>query len=204
MDFIISRCKNKGHQLVFFPNGLAYFFGRNYEGLLKDSGMFCVHCLRTQCLWTQCLPSVGKTAAALGEMVPAAFISQDTSCTWSQQKSQLHQAHQPAGGGLCSPQGLASGGRAEGQLQPAQAARPDLHPPIVQPRDCALATALGCQPAKADSYTRMAIQQRGVWTPAAVNWGLRLPSLWSRLCLESCSDLLKINAQGELRRLQWP
>lgn len=105
MDFIISRYKNKGRQLFFFPNGLAYFFGRNYEGLLKDSGMFCVHCLWTQCLWTQCLPSVGKTAAALGEMVPAAFISQDTSCTWSQQKSQLHQAHQPAGGGCAAPKG---------------------------------------------------------------------------------------------------
>lgn len=156
---------------------------------------------------TVSLPLAGKTAGALGEMVPAVLIGQETSYTWSQQKNELHQAHQPAGQDCAAFQcWQGCGGRAEGAAG-AQAARPGcVHP------SCCQVPALeeqvwwsaGCQPAKPGSYIWMAIHQQGVWTPAAVSWGLRQPSLWSRLCLESCSDLLKVNEQGELRRLQWP
>lgn len=161
---------------------------------------------------TVSLLSAGQPAAALGETVPAAYIGQETSCTGSQQKNKLHQAPQPAGGGCAASSAgqwwQGCGGRAEGAAG-AQAARSDVCPPILVPGHSlgsarAPAQWAECQPAKPGSYTCRAIHQQGVWAPAAVSWGLRQPSLWSRLCLESCSDLLKIKARGELRRLQWP
>lgn len=57
--------------------------------------------------------------------------------------------------------------------------------------------------ADSDSYTQGSIHQQSVWGPVGVSQDLRQRRLEARLSLESCSALPKINAHGELSRLQW-
>lgn len=70
-----------------------------------------------------------NSCSPAGGMVPAAFISQDTSCTWSQQKNKVHQARQAAGVGCAASQGWTVVAGLMGQLEPKLPSLTCVHPP---------------------------------------------------------------------------
>lgn len=173
---------------------VGYFARRGYEA---------------QRLQPVCLSSVEKTATSPEQNGTCRILHYARYLIHSiPPQNKPHQAHRPAGRwrGPCSL--LVRDGGGAWAAAEAQTARSDVCPVHPACSEGLPGAVPGLRhPKGRTSACEFRLLHAGLhtsaWGPVGVSQDLRQRSLEVRLSLESCSALPKINAHGELSRLQW-